>query len=250
MIQHSEEIGKVMAAILAVQQAVDHVDKNQTNPHFGNSYVDLNTFLHALREPLAEHGLVMTQAPGMENGNVLVDTMLYHESGEWIRDRAAAPMQKADPQGVGSAITYLRRYSLAALFAIPQEDDDGNAASTNRDNGQQSQQPARPQSTAPTCPKCEGDLWDNRAKKRSGKFSAKSPDYACKDKDSCGWVFWIDGATEELKKALERLRLADVIDGEAMDNCLSGVLSGDLHAFRIAQDWVNSKEAEAQGAGA
>ena len=145
MILHSESMTKIRAAILAVQQAVDHVDKAATNPHFGSSYTDLNTFLHALRGPMAQAGILMTQGPGMEGDNVIVDTLLIHESGEWIRNRAAAPMQKLDPQGAGSAITYLRRYSLAALFAIPQEDDDGEDASVPTPRPQREQRPqARP----------------------------------------------------------------------------------------------------------
>jgi hypothetical protein len=59
---------------------------------------------------------------------VTVETVLMHSSGEWMSSVAAAPLSKPDAQGVGSAITYLRRYSLAAIAGIAQEDDDGQAA--------------------------------------------------------------------------------------------------------------------------
>lgn len=248
MIQHSEGIQSIMAAILAVQKDVDHVEKGSTNPHFGNTYADLNTFLHALRGPMAEHGIVMTQGPGMENGHVTVDTLLYHtESGEWLRDRAAAPMQKDDPQGVGSAITYLRRYSLAALFAVPQEDDDGNAASqTPKRNGRESSRPpAKSAGNAPTCPKCEtSEVWDNRAKKASGQFSEKSPDYACRDKEGCGWVLWLDDAVKKVEAALAGLVEAGVIDDAARDIALQKARTGDLDAVREVNDYIRDRRAQ------
>lgn len=248
MIEHSESIGKIMAAVLAVQQAVDHVEKNSKNPHFGSTYTDLNTFLKALREPMAEHGIVMLQGPGIDGENVTLDTMLYHSSGEWLRNRAGAPMQKADPQGAGSGITYLRRYSLAALFAIPQEDDDGNAASTpprkSAKGSPKNVDSYTGEIDGPTCPRCSGEIWDNRAKKADGKFSAKSPDYTCRDKDGCGWALWLNSAQDELRQRLTVLKAKGAITEDAVENCMAGVTDGSLDSLRIAEDWIKSKEAD------
>lgn len=244
MIQHSEGLQSIMAAILAVQKDVDHVEKGSTNPHFGNTYADLNTFLHALRGPMADHGIVMTQGPGMENGHVTVDTMLYHtESGEWLRDRAAAPMQKDDPQGVGSAITYLRRYSLAALFAVPQEDDDGNAASRTPKRNGRDRQPAKSKGgSGPTCPSCgTSEVWDNRAKKEAGKFKATSPDYTCKDKEGCGWTLWLDGAVEKIEAALDHLLHENVIDQAERDIALQKAQTGDLDKVASVNEYIREK---------
>jgi hypothetical protein len=82
---------------------------------------------------LAAHGIAVLQAPGYAEGVVTLTTRLLHESGEWIESEAGSPVPKMDPQGVGSAVTYLRRYSLAGLCGITQEDDDGNAASQRRE---------------------------------------------------------------------------------------------------------------------
>lgn len=250
MIRHSETMGKVTAAIAAVQREVGAVTKGSTNPHFGNTYADLNTFLHALSGPLETHGLTMMQGPGMADGWVTVDTLLVHTSGEWIASVAGAPAPKSDPQGAGSAITYLRRYSLAALFALPQEDDDGNAAShapQERALPRKQQEKRADRATGeidgqPACPRCSGAVWDNRAKKASGQFSAKSPDYSCRDKDGCGWVLWLDSAKDELRNRLAILRMADVITEASADNCLAGVDDGSLEALRIAEEWIKSKE--------
>ena len=69
------------------------------------------------------------QMPSFENGVVSVETIVMHESGEWISSISSSPISKSNPQGVGDAITYLRRYSLAAIFGLAQKDDDGNSNS-------------------------------------------------------------------------------------------------------------------------
>lgn len=251
--EHSESITKIATALLNVQKQVESVEKGSINPHFGNTYADLNTFLHAVRGPLREHGITMIQSPGMQDGWVTVETLLVHQSGEWIKGTAGSPLQKDDPQGVGSGITYLRRYSIAALLAIPQEDDDGNAASSTKSVNQSraripSSSMAANKNTGEItlCPQCEeSEVWDNRQKKADGKFKATSPDYACKDKQGCGWAFWVDSAKAELDAELKVLVATDVISQVAANNCMSGVEDGDLSSFRIAQDWVTQKQDEA-----
>jgi len=129
MIAHSEGIAKLAAALVKVACQIENPHKNSTNPAFRSRYADLAEIINTARTLLAEHGVVVVQSPGMDGACATVETMLLHESGEWIRGVAACPLQKADPQGVGSAITYLRRYSLAAMLGLAQEDDDGNAGS-------------------------------------------------------------------------------------------------------------------------
>lgn len=77
--------------------------------------------------------------PGLfaAEGNVAsLETILMHTSGQWVSMTGQAPVSKADPQGVGSVITYMRRYALAAVTSVvPDEDDDGNAASTPQPQG-------------------------------------------------------------------------------------------------------------------
>lgn len=126
---HSETIVKLAAALVLVQREVEHAHKNATNPHFKNRYADLTEVIDTVRPVLAKHGLSVVQFPGYVDGVTTLESVLLHESGEWISGTAGARMQKDDPQGVGSALTYLRRYSLAAVCGISQDDDDGEAAS-------------------------------------------------------------------------------------------------------------------------
>ena len=127
--RHSESLGKLATALVAAQAELDHAHKNAVNPHFKNKYADLTEVLDTVLPVLNKHGLTVTQIPGFEGGIVTLDTMILHTSGEFITGTSGSPVTKNDPQGVGSATTYLRRYSLAALAGIGQEDDDGNAAS-------------------------------------------------------------------------------------------------------------------------
>lgn len=125
----SESITKIAPALVKAQKAITFASKNAKNPHFKNNYADLGSVIEAIKAPLNDAGIVFIQSPSpSEDGRLHLTTRLIHESGEWIEDTAVCPMPKADPQGFGSANTYLRRYSLAAIIGLYQDDDDGNAA--------------------------------------------------------------------------------------------------------------------------
>lgn len=126
---HSDSIKAISGALVKVQAEIEHAHKNATNPHFRNRYADLTEVVDTVRPILNKHGIAYTQLLGYVEGVTTCETVLLHESGEWISGTAGARCQKDDPQGVGSATTYLRRYSLAAVCGIGQEDDDGEAAS-------------------------------------------------------------------------------------------------------------------------
>ena len=136
----SEKIDQIAPALLAAQKEINNASKDAKNPHFRSSYASLGSVIEAVKEPLNKHGISIIQSlsswsasDGQSGGNnaggLFLRSRLLHTSGQWIEDCAYTPLSKADPQGVGSATTYLRRYSLAALLCITQEDDDGNAAS-------------------------------------------------------------------------------------------------------------------------
>ena len=125
----SDTMAKLAPAIASALAEIHNASKDSKNPHFKSSYASLASVIDATKATLAGHGLVVVQAPGWNDGRVTVTTRIVHASGEWIEATAEAPLPKADPQGVGSAVTYLRRYSLAALCGITQEDDDGETAS-------------------------------------------------------------------------------------------------------------------------
>lgn len=124
----SDQINELAAALAKAQGEIENASKNAANPHFKSKYADLAEVLNTVRPVFAKHGLSVSQLPAFEAGIASVTTMLMHSSGQWLSGTASAGVTKQDAQGVGSAITYLRRYSLAAVAGIAQEDDDANAA--------------------------------------------------------------------------------------------------------------------------
>ena len=125
----SDSINKISVALLKAQRAITFASKDAKNPHFKNTYADLPAVIDAVKPALNEAGIVFLQsASPSDAGTLCLTTRLVHESGEWIEDTAAVPLPKNDPQGYGSAMTYARRYSLAAITGLYQDDDDGNGA--------------------------------------------------------------------------------------------------------------------------
>lgn len=126
----SEQIKELATALAAAQAEVEAAKKESTNPHFKNKYADLASVWLACRGPLTSHGLAVTQWPSTTERGVAVTTVLTHSSGQWMRDTLELPLaQNATAQQVGSAITYARRYMLAAVAGVAPDDDDGEAAS-------------------------------------------------------------------------------------------------------------------------
>ena len=127
----SEQINELSKALSVAQSQMSFARKDSKNPFFKSSYADLSSVWDACREPLTKNGLAVIQTfdADHDGGEVIVVTTLTHSSGQWISSRLKMPLVKKDPQGLGSAITYGRRYSLAAIVGvIADEDDDGNAA--------------------------------------------------------------------------------------------------------------------------
>lgn len=124
----SHEIAKLAASLCKAQAAMEGAKKDSTNPHFRNSYADLASVWDAVRKPLTENGLSIIQFPRTVGNGVEIETTLLHVSGEYMSDVLWVPCSKNDAQGLGSAITYGRRYALMAVTGIAPVDDDGNAA--------------------------------------------------------------------------------------------------------------------------
>jgi hypothetical protein len=127
----SPTIGKLIMALAKAQGQIKAAPKDSDNPFFKSKYADLASVWDACREPLAKNGLAVIQRPNPTDGaTVSLTTILAHESGEWIRGTLVMRPVKADPQGIGSCLTYARRYALSAMVGIcSEEDDDGNKAS-------------------------------------------------------------------------------------------------------------------------
>jgi hypothetical protein len=130
----SEHINELAAALAKAQATIGGAIKDAVNPAFRSKYADLASVWDAWQKVGPAQGLSVTQLPGaMVDGKVTLVTMLMHQSGQWLSQTLAIPVTKQDAQGYGSALTYARRYALAALAGIAPEDDDGNAAVAKRE---------------------------------------------------------------------------------------------------------------------
>ena len=138
--QKSESIKHIAAALNKAQAEMSGAKKGANNPFFKSKYADMNSVVDAVRIPFCNNGLSYSQFPIMQDNKVGVETILMHESGEWMSDILVLPMVKQDPQAAGSAITYAKRYALQSIAGIPSEDDDGNAASNQKQSAKQSSQ--------------------------------------------------------------------------------------------------------------
>lgn len=124
----SESIKSIAIALVDSQTKIRFAIKDSTNPHFKSRYADLGSVIDAIKESLNLNGIAFIQTPTESaSGTLALATRLIHISGEWIEDTAVCPLQKNDPQGYGSALTYLRRYSLASITGLYQDDDDGES---------------------------------------------------------------------------------------------------------------------------
>lgn len=133
-IETSPDIKDLATALLAFQGAVGGVLKDGKNPAFRSKYATLENVIDTVRPGLQQAGIVFLQAPGLvSDGKLSLTTRLMHApSGQWIQSTMQAPLPKSDPQAVGSATTYLARYSLMAILGVPPTDDDGEAAMPSR----------------------------------------------------------------------------------------------------------------------
>lgn len=125
--------GKLAEALAKAQAEIRDAPRDRQNPFFNSKYATLSSVWEVIRGPLTKNGLSVLQAPSarMVDGRWVasVTTTLMHSSGEERAWTLEAPVPKPDVQGLGSALTYLRRYSLGAVGVASDEDDDGNAAS-------------------------------------------------------------------------------------------------------------------------
>lgn len=107
------------------KQEIQSIKKNAKNPHFKNTYADINATIEAVEPILHKYNLILLQP--IENGDV-VSRIIDAENGDTVESRLTLPSIQ-DPQKVGSAVTYFRRYTLQSLLSLQAEDDDGSSAS-------------------------------------------------------------------------------------------------------------------------
>jgi len=126
----SESITKIAIAVSKMQGNLKGASKDARNPFHKSKYANLESVWDACREQLAKNELAVIQAPSFSEGRMILETRLIHSSGEWFQSTLALKPKDDTPQGIGSTITYAKRYSLMAIVGIADtDDDDGNAAS-------------------------------------------------------------------------------------------------------------------------
>lgn len=119
------------SAIVAALGELRNVAKDKVNPHFKSKFTSLDAILDATRPVLAKHGLALSQEPVFEDGMAGVVTRIIHAGGESRESKLLLPLRDQSAQGVGSCLSYARRYAAAAVLGIASdEDDDGHVAST------------------------------------------------------------------------------------------------------------------------
>jgi len=124
----SDTTKAIIESLIPIQESM-HVNKDGANPHFKSKFATLDNILETIKPILKGSGLVVLQSFNTEGRKLECVTRIFHESGEWIESSAAVEADKATPQGFGSAITYARRYGIAAALGIGlMDDDDGNKA--------------------------------------------------------------------------------------------------------------------------
>ena len=124
----SENIAELAVALAKAQTEIGSVHKDAANPFFKSSYATLANVWEAVRPVLSKNGLSVVQMPGSDERGYYVQTQLMHGSGQWIRSTTYMKPAKEDPQGIGSLISYARRYALQAMVMACPDDDDGEAA--------------------------------------------------------------------------------------------------------------------------
>lgn len=137
----SDEIGELAGALAEAQAELSPAVKNAQNPHLKNRYADIAAVYEAIRETLPKHGLAVSQMVLPHENKARVRTLLMHKSGQWIASECLMPIDgRGGPQGMGSAITYARRYSLSAIVGVVSEDDDDAEAAQGYQQGRPRQQ--------------------------------------------------------------------------------------------------------------
>lgn len=185
--QTSESINELATALSKAQGEITGALKDSANPFFKSNYADLASCWDACRSALTKNGLAVTQFPTTDPTGSYLVTTLMHSSGQWMRSSLILKSKDDTSQAMGSAITYARRYALAATVGIAQVDDDGNQASGRV--------------TEIHSPK--GDLGKNIPLDRARKVALEM--MAIIDKPAA------DGDHDELKKALEAVDYHDRI---------------------------------------
>ncbi len=148
--RHSDSLKAIAPALVACLGEIESVSKDASNPAFKRDgkalrYTTLDAVIEASRAVLTKHDLALMQFPGaLDSGALTLETVIMHKSGEWVSGDFQIALGKSDPQGVGSALTYARRYAQKAALNIADDDDDANGASRREDDRRDERRDERP----------------------------------------------------------------------------------------------------------
>jgi len=132
----SEQTNDLVSALVKASAEIKTARKDAENPFFKSKYADLPCIVEACKSALLKNNLVVTQSTTLTNGVTALVTTLHHTSGQWIRGYYPVTAMKPDPQAMGSAITYARRYALSAMVGVVSEDDDDGESAMGRNGGE------------------------------------------------------------------------------------------------------------------
>lgn len=188
----SLEIGQLAAALAKAQKALRPAVKDVTNTFFKSSYADLEAVTEACRDALSDNDIAYSQMTDFDPDRIWVETILFHKSGEWLSGRYPAKPTKDDPQGLGSAVTYAKRYGLMGAVGIvaTAEDDDANLAS-GRDGAAPMKRAAAP---APL---------SSQSKPASQKEPAPPPPPVSEAVKKAAAVSWANKAMENMQNYID-----------------------------------------------
>lgn len=250
----SDSVTNLVASLIKVQAILEDAKKDSVNPFFNSKYADLSSVWDVCRQPLSDNGLCITQTlDSSDGGMIILETTLFHSSGEWINSRLLVRPVKEEPQAIGSAITYARRYALSALVGVCPEDDDAEVAQarpTGTGKGKKEAPPAKPapdEATAEEAHWCEehgcafkkftkGDeswyshkdadgKWCNEAKKKGAPAAKSAPASDESTQDQVD-MSWLTSSINELKWAgnvLQWLRDTYQANGEGLTEVVNNL---------------------------
>jgi hypothetical protein len=177
----SEHINELATALASAQGEIENAVADAENPAFRSTYADLASVRAAIKAPLSKNGLAIIQIPTTLDGKTALTSRMLHKSGQWIEDTCVLLVEKPTMQGMGSAITYMKRYALAAMTGLAEDDDDGNEATKH---------PAKDGGRAPRTdkgPVADGRSTASKETKKVSEAQARRLYGIIKDRMDAGW---------------------------------------------------------------
>lgn len=136
MMDKSESIKELAGALCKAQSQIRAAEMNATNPFLKNKYADLGSVIEAIRPAMTANGLSVSQLVGGDGSAISLNTIIMHESGEYISEVITFPLGEEKgrslAQSAGAIVTYLRRYALSAMLGVYADEDTDGASNGNK----------------------------------------------------------------------------------------------------------------------